>query len=95
MKSIIQDLEDKKCFICGSYNWIELHHIFGGANRKKSEKYGLVVYLCHDCHNEAPNGVHHNAERMRILRSYAQKKAMKHYGWTTQEFIKLFGKNYL
>lgn len=31
--------------LCGSTKWIERHHIFGGALRKKSEKYGLVVDL--------------------------------------------------
>ena len=42
-------MNDKRCFLCGrndSGDPLERHHIFGGANRKKSEKYGLVVYLC-------------------------------------------------
>ena len=25
-----------ECYECGSYDWIELHHIFGGSNRKHS-----------------------------------------------------------
>ncbi len=61
MESIIQ--EDKKCFICDRMspnlvkkseypNWIEKHHIFGGANRKLSEKYGLFLYLCKTHHDE-------------------------------------------
>ena len=58
---------EPKCFMCGSTVWLERHHVFGASNRKKSEKYGLWVYLCHNCHNEPPNGVHHNAERMRWL----------------------------
>lgn len=86
---------ERKCFLCGSYNWIERHHIFGAANRKKSEKYGLVVDLCHYCHNEPPFGVHHNRERMLYLRQYGQQKAMQEQGWTTEEFIKEFGRNYI
>lgn len=47
-------MNDKRCFLCGrndSGDPLERHHIFGGANRKKSEKYGLVVYLCGNrCH---------------------------------------------
>ena len=42
-------MNDKRCFLCGRNDTgdpLERHHIFGGANRKKSEKYGLVVYLC-------------------------------------------------
>lgn len=86
---------DRKCFLCGSYNWIEAHHIFGGPNRKKSDKLGLVVDLCHYCHNEPPNGVHHNRQAMLELRQYGQRKAMEEQGWTTEEFIRQFGRNYL
>lgn len=86
---------DRKCFLCGSHVWIESHHIFGGANRKKSDKLGLVVDLCHYCHNEPPNGVHHNREAMLEIRRYGQRKAMQEQGWTTEKFIKEFGRNYL
>lgn len=95
MESIIQ--KDKtKCFICGKnggYWGLDKHHIFMGALRNKSEKYGLTVYLCHiECHLE---GVHKNAKIDRKLKQIAQRKAMKYYGWTVEEFIKIFGKNYL
>lgn len=94
MESIIQ--KEKKCFICGKnggYWGLDRHHCFGNANRNKSEKFGLVVWLCHDeCHL---NGVHKNAELNRMVQAKAQQKAMRHYGWTTEEFIKIFGKNYL
>jgi len=86
---------DRECFICGSHVWIEAHHIFGGPNRKKSDKLGLVVDLCHYCHNEPPNGVHHNREAMLELRRYGQQKAMREQGWTKEQFIKEFGRNYL
>lgn len=93
-KSILQ-VDTHSCFLCGSHNWIEEHHVFGGANRKLSEKYGLKVYLCHWCHNEPPNGVHHNAEAAQKVKAYAQRKAMYHYGWTEDDFRRIFGKNYL
>lgn len=92
MKSIIQK-DKEKCFICGSENWIEEHHCFGGANRKLSEKYGLKVYLCHYCHNEKPNGVHFNYEKMAKLRRIAQSKFEETH--TREEFMKIFGKNYM
>lgn len=85
----------RECFLCGSQTWLERHHIFGGANRKKSEKYGLVVDLCHTCHNEPPNGVHHNKDAMLRLKMYGQKKAMLEHGWSKEDFIREFGKNYL
>ena len=94
MKSIIT--EEKKCYICGSRVCLESHHVFSGvANRKKSEEYGLKVPLCHWCHNEPPNGVHHNKAVREKLQRTVQEIAMNHYGWTTEEFIKIFGKNYI
>lgn len=91
MRSIISN--DKKCYICGSSRWLELHHIFGGSNRNNSTKYGLVVYLCHWCHNEPPNGVHHNKERMSWLRQQGQQAFKKYY--PNEDFMKIFKKNYL
>lgn len=91
MKSILQN--EKRCFFCNSSQWLEEHHCFGGANRKLSEKYGLKVWLCHNHHNEPPFGVHHNAENMRKLRAAAQAKFEETH--TREEFMRLFGKNYL
>lgn len=94
MKSILQN--DKRCFICGGsggYWGLDHHHVYFGALRKKSEKYGLTVWLCHDtCHL---NGVHKKADLNRKLQAVAQQKAMSVYGWDTTDFIKEFYKNYL
>ena len=84
-----------KCYICGKRQKMELHHIFGAANRSKSDKDGLIVYLCHDCHNEPPNGVHHNRGMDLQLKQIGQKAWMEHYGKTEEEFIKAYGKSYL
>ena len=91
IRSIIS--EEEKCYMCGSTRWLECHHLFGGANRKKSTKYGLVVYLCRWCHNEPPNGVHHNKERMDWLRAEGQKRFEAEH--PELDFLKVFGKNYL
>lgn len=96
MNTIIKGDKKGRCFLCGRTDWIETHHIFNGtANRKKSEKYGLTVHLCHCCHNEPPNGVHFNSNRDLMLKRLAQEQAMEYYGWTIEDFIKIFGKNYL
>ena len=52
MKSILQT--EKRSYLSGDTRWLEKHHIFGGANRKLSEKYGLWVWLTHYEHNEPP-----------------------------------------
>lgn len=93
-KSILQK-DDSHCFFCHSNVWLEWHHVFGAFAKKKSEQYGLMVRLCHTCHNEPPFGVHQNKEIRRKLQAFAQQKAMDHYDLTKEEFISLFGKNYL
>lgn len=91
MKSIMQD--DKYCYRCGRVSGLECHHVFGGSNRKSSSKFGLTVWLCHSCHNEPPDGVHHNAENMVALRMAGQRAFEKTH--THEEFMRIFGKNYL
>ena len=94
MKSIISN--EKKCYICGSVRWLECHHVYSGlGNRQLSEKYGLKVYLCHYCHNEPPNGIHQNKANREALQSKVQQIAMKVYGWNTEDFIGIFGQNFI
>lgn len=81
------------CFFCGSPRMLEWHHIFGAANKKNSEKYGLMVRLCHNCHNEPPHGVHHNAELMRSLRRHGQIVFEETH--SREAFRKIFGRNYI
>ena len=90
-KSILQG--EKECFFCKSQVWLEDHHIFGGANRSRSEKYGLKVWLCHYCHNEPPRGVHHNRANMDKLRAIGQRAFMEHY--PDKDFVFEFGRNFL
>ena len=90
---------NRRCFLCGrngSIDPLDRHHCFGGALRKKSEKYGLVVDLCHyDCHIFGDEAVHRNKENRLKIQRWAQEKVMKEQGWTIEDFIKEFGKNYL
>lgn len=98
MDSIIQ--KDKEhCFICGmnaNLEPLDCHHVFGAANRNKSEKYGLKVYIHHNkCHIFGDQSVHKNAEVDRAVKRFAQQKAMRHYAWDIPTFIRIFGKNYI
>lgn len=65
----------RSCWLCGRNGTAEpldKHHIFGGACRKKSEKYGLTVYLCHgSCHIFGEKAVHSCRETMDELHRYA------------------------
>lgn len=92
-------MDERRCFLCGrngAQDPLDKHHIFGGAYRKKSEKYGLVVYLCHNkCHIFGKMAVHQNKGQMRRLKRYGQLNAMQKQGWSEDDFIREFGKNYL
>lgn len=89
--SIMQ--EDKRCYISGCEYNLERHHIFGGANRRNSAKYGLWVWLRHDLHNEPPLGVHQCRQRNRTLQELGQQYFMRHY--PDLDFREIFGRNYL
>ena len=91
---ISKDVSNKICGARKGKQWAK-KYVDGTANRKKSEKYGLTVHLCHWCHNEPPNGVHYNQAADTRLKQIGQQTAMREYGWTIDEFRKVFGKNYL
>ena len=90
-ESIIQT--GRYCYQCGRENVpLECHHICNGnPGRKLSEKYGLTVYLCPECHRT----VHAEYGLREHLKQTAQREAMKTYGWNFDDFRRIFGKNYL
>lgn len=80
---------------------LELHHIYGGANRKISDKNGFFVYLTKANHtgancNDNPLGVlgvHFNRDFDLKLKRACQREFEKTH--TRQDFMRLIGKNYL
>lgn len=96
-KSIMQS-DKTYCWSCGcssQQRWIEEHHVFGASNRKKSEHYGLKVYLCYVCHRDNTHGIHGcNAELRKKLFEEGQQAFERVHG-TREEFMKVFGRNYL
>ena len=96
------------CFHCGSHGLTEQHHIFFGAGRRKiSDREGLVVYLCPDCHR-GDEGVHgkHGDQLNTELKTIAQRAWEANYKKTypyknhaddaaREAFIRLMGKNYI
>ena len=89
----------KACFLCGrngTTDPLDAHHIFGGANRKLSEKYALVVPLCHNrCHENGKDAVHRNAAVAQAVHEFGQRLCMERMGWSIEEFRAVFGRNYL
>ena len=72
---------EKRCYISGRTDCLERHHVFGGPNRKLSEKYGLWVWLNHEYHNEPPNGVHFNRVARLMLQAEGQRAKMHAVRW--------------
>ena len=90
-KSIIQDR--KECYFCGKLTNLERHHVFGGvANRPISEKYGLTVWLFHNCHTGQAGAQYDKMKNLR-LKQDAQFAFERNH--TRSEWMKLIGKNYL
>ena len=77
------------------YGNLHRHEIFYGVNRQNSIKYGLVVFLAPEMHNMSNRGVHFDANFDYTLKKMGQKAAMKHYGWSIEDFRAIFGKSYL
>ena len=94
MKSIMQSAVE--CYLCENIQNLEKHHAFGGALRKKSEQYGLWVYLDHDHHNENKRGdpgVHFCRELDLRIKMDAQRAFEREH--PDLVFMDIFGRNYL
>lgn len=99
MKSIMQE-KDGRCYLCmalhgdhGRKATQEHHVLFGTANRKLSERYGLKVYLCLEHHEEGPEAVHKNADLARMLKVEAQRAFSIRF--PNLDWMAIFGRNYI
>lgn len=92
MKSIIQS--DRVCYITGRGDHLEEHHVFGGMNRRNSEKYGLKIYLTAEMHR-GKCGIHQDRELADRIKAEVQQAAMEHYNWDITDFRLIFGKSYI
>ena len=98
-KSILHK-KDGTCYLCMMLHEdyrihpvLHEHHIFGGANRKHSEEYGLKVNLCIPHHETGKEAAHQNAEVAELLHRKGQAAFEKAY--PELDFREIFGKNYL
>lgn len=98
--SILVDNTNRSCWLCGANSKsdpLEEHHVLSGISmRRISDDYGLTVYLCgYNCHRLGKYAVHQNKETRSYLQRWSQQKAMEYYGWSTEDWIRNIGKNYL
>lgn len=91
MTSLLQN--KKECYVCGiTYN-LHQHHIYFGKNRKNSDKYNCWCWLCSYHHNGSNQGVHYNKQLDIRLKEECQRAFEKEN--SRQEFMRIFGRNYL
>jgi hypothetical protein len=84
-------MEMHRCEICGVLQMCEKHHVFGGTARQISDKWGATVWLCRPCHNS----YHHHPASYQWLREKTQTKVMFEQGWSLEDWMDHFHKNYL
>lgn len=87
--SILQNNKEK-CFFCNN-KAVDTHELLKGRNRKKCIEWGLVVYICRECHRKTEEDSLFYQE----TRRYAQKMWQKHYKKNEQDFINEFGRSYI
>lgn len=90
-KSIMQ--QDKQCYLCGRKTALERHHVMAGtANRKLSERYGLWVWLCQDCHRGEEGAQYNRAQNIELKREaqIAFEDVYSHDEW-----METFRRNYI
>ena len=86
---------EKCCFFCKTTIGLHKHHIFFGANRKKSDKDGCWVYLCAKHHNMSDKSVHFDRNLDLLLKKKCEQVWIDYYGKSKEDFRIRYGKNYL
>lgn len=106
MKSIFTTDFDK-CAVTNIYKGarrIEVHHVFGASNRKRSEKYGFVVPLVAEVHPNGAAASNKECERLTgltlkeldiKLKQTCQTYYETRLGKSRQQFIEEFDRSYL
>ena len=80
-----------RCALCGRYASLDRHHVYEGLKRKASEKYGAVVNICRSCHQD----IHLHPASYLWLKKEMEAKLMLENHWSVDDFIDVFGRNYL
>ena len=90
MKSLVTK-DTGTCFVpdCGC-KATDCHHIYEGRNKRKSEKYNLMIPLCHVHHSM----LHNNQDMNDYFKRLGQIEFEAKLG-TREQFIRIIGRNYL
>lgn len=91
----IRPEDTRQCEICERETACAVHHVYFGKNRKQSEKYGMLAFLCPACHDDLHGHVTviFGNDFDQLLKSKYQQLFME--CWTKDQFVDAFGINYL
>ncbi len=81
---------EKECYVTGSTEQLDLHHVYHGPRRKASDQWGCWVWLQHDIHMQLHQGDTYLDLR---LKQECQERFEEIYGHNT--FMRVFGKSYI
>ncbi len=85
--------EYEQCELCKRWAHLEEHHVYGGPNRKISDKWGMVARLCPSCHRTGKGNVTDDyAESLKLKKKY---QAIFEERYPDLSFLKIFGRSYL
>ena len=95
LKSIFTD-KMSKCLVTGLERNVEIHHIFSGTDRKKSERFNFCVPLHRSVH---PNGAFRTDENWTELDHWLKRKCQEYYVEVAQigtkdDWFREFGRFY-
>ena len=89
MKRDKRRVKTHRCRICGAYGVTQIHHVFGGARRRISERENFVIELCPACHSKA----HNDASFGNALKHDCQLEYLEEH--TFGEWMELMGKSWI
>ena len=87
---------DRECFVCHTTQNLHRHHCFYGAGRRQtSEREGCWCWLCAHHHNMSNDGVHFDRGLDRKIKEMCEEAWLEENDATIDDFIRVFGRNYL
>lgn len=84
----------KVCIITGRETGLHKHHVYRGPYRAAAEKWRCYIYLAPDWHVGTRYCIHNDQNWQDALKREYQLRLMA-AGWTKEEFVETFGRNYL
>lgn len=83
-----------RCYVTGATEGVEVHHIFGAADKAASEKYGFMIPLRRDWHTGSSYSIHEDAAFSLEMKQACQAYYTGTLGKTEDDWRREFRKWY-